>query len=90
MGSWATVLDFAHRLALQAVHEGEGEDSPALRSLLAAGLVGRSDDGGYVVTPAGEAALKASRPSRWERISWRFLVVCGGILSTAIVIDWLR
>lgn len=83
------VLDLAHRLTLRAVDEGQGEDTPAMQSLPATGLVGRSDDGGYVVTPAGKAALEASRSGRRERISWTLLVVCGGILAIAVVIDRL-
>jgi hypothetical protein len=83
------VLDFAHKLTLQAVDKGEGEDTPAMQSLLATGLVGRGGDGGYVLTPAGEAALEASRPSRVEtRLLW-VLCVCLGILSVIAIIGWV-
>jgi hypothetical protein len=83
------VLDFSHRLVLRAVDKGRGDDSPALRSLVAAGLVARSDGGGYIVTPAGEAALEASKPSRLEVSLWTVLGVCGGIVSIATIIGWV-
>jgi hypothetical protein len=83
------VLDFAHRLVLQAVDKGDGDDSPAMQSLVAAGLVARSDDGGYVVTPAGRHALEASAPSRWERILWPVLGVCAAIVLAGTIIDWV-
>ena len=83
------MLDLAHRLTLRAVDKGDGEDTPAMQSLLATGLVGRGDDGGYVLTPAGEAALQASKPSRLEmRLSW-VLCVCLGILSITAIIGWV-
>jgi hypothetical protein len=83
------VLDFAHRLTLQGVDKGDGEDTPAMQSLLATGLVGRGEDGGYVLTPAGEAALEASTSSRLEMRLLRVLCVCLGILSIAAIIDWV-
>jgi hypothetical protein len=83
------VLDFAHKLTLQSVEKGEGEDTPAMQSLLATGLVGRSDDGGYVLTPAGEAALEEGKSTRMEmRVLW-VLCVCLGLLAITGTIDWM-
>ncbi len=83
------MLDLAHRLTLRAVDEGDGEDTPAMQSLLATGLVGRGVDGGYVVTPAGKAALEASKPGRLEVSLWTVLGVCGAIVSIATIVGWL-
>ncbi len=83
------MLDFAHRLTLRAVGKGEGTDNPAMQSLLATGLVGRGADGDYVLTPAGEAALEASKPSRLEVSLWTVLGVCGAIVSIATIIGWV-
>jgi hypothetical protein len=83
------VLDWAHRTALRAVADGgERDESPALRSLLAAGLAERTDDGGYAVTTAGEAALAAA-PGRADRIAWTALVVCVSLLFVDAVIGWV-
>jgi hypothetical protein len=83
------VLDFVHRLTLRAAANGDGDDSPAMRSLVATGLVVRGDDGGYAVTPAGRRALEASKPSRWEAVLWPVLAVCAAILVVSTIIDWL-
>ena len=83
------MLDFSHRLTLQAAEKGKGDDSPAMQSLVATGLVAQSDDGGYVVTPAGRHALEASAPSRWERILWPIFGVCGAIVLVGNIIDWV-
>jgi hypothetical protein len=83
------VLDFSHRITLRAARKGEGKDTPAMQSLLATGLVGRSADGGYVLTPAGEAALEASKPSRLEMSLWWVFAVCVAMVAIATIIGWV-
>ncbi|MBA3891949.1 MAG: hypothetical protein H0X64_15625 [Gemmatimonadaceae bacterium] len=83
------MLDWAHSLLLRAVADGDQDDSPALRNLLAAGLVERRDDGTHAVTAAGQAALEAGEPSRAERVAWPVLGVCAVILLVATVAQWL-
>jgi hypothetical protein len=82
------VLDWAHRLTLRSVEQGTVDDSPALRNLVASGLVARRDDGRYEVTPAGRVALDAG-PSRWARIGWVVLTVAAVILLGDTVAGWV-
>lgn len=79
------MLDWAHRLVLRSVARGDGDDSPALRDLVAAGLVAEREDGGYDITPAGRVALDAAstRPARWERIA----LVAGSVGLAILAID---
>ena len=44
------VLDFAHSLTLRAVADGDHDDSPALRSRVASGLVEEQVEGRYAIT----------------------------------------
>jgi hypothetical protein len=85
------VLDWTHTLALRAVDRGDSDDTPALRTLVASGLVERREDGGCVVTPAGRVALDdgTTRSSRIERILWPVGVVCVAILAIDIVARWV-
>jgi hypothetical protein len=82
------VLDWAHRLVLDEVRQGDAEESPALENLVAAGLVARVGDA-YEVTDAGRAALDASEPSRLEAWSWRVLAAAGVVLAVGVVVGWL-
>ncbi len=52
------MLDFAHSLILRSVANGDQDDSPALQTLIATGLVERGDDGRVSITPAGRVALE--------------------------------
>jgi hypothetical protein len=82
------MLDWAHRLALEAVQDGGADASVALDDLVASGLVVRAGDS-YHVTDAGRAALAASRPSRAEAWSWRVLAASGIALAVGIALGWL-
>ena len=82
------MLDWAHDLTLRAVADGDYEDSPALRTLVASGLVAHDPDGGYAVTPAGRVALEEREP-RWMRIVWRVATLVGAVFVASIVVDWL-
>jgi len=78
------VLDVAHRVVLRGVARGDDDDSPALRNLVATGLVAERD-GGYEVTPAGQIALDKG-PAQWERIAWvafgvGWLVILGDTIA---------
>lgn len=83
------MLDWAHRSTLRAVGDDSGEDCPALRNLVASGLVERRDDGCYAVTPAGRAALDASEPERWEKLLWPVVGVGSAVVIVDTVIDWV-
>jgi hypothetical protein len=82
------VLDQAHRLALRGVAEGEAGDSPALRDLVATGLVAERAEGGYDVTSAGRAALGAGS-ARWERIALVVASLGLAVLVVDTVAGWL-
>ncbi len=88
------MLDWPHLLALRAVQKrGEATDSPALRNLVATGLVEPGADKTYAVTQAGRAALAAraasSRSSRLERLAWPALLLCSALLLVATVVRWV-
>jgi len=82
------VLDWAHDLTLRAVAAGDYDDSPALRTLVASGLVEQHPDGGYAVTAAGRVALEDREP-RWMRIAWYVAAVAGAVYGAGTVVDWL-
>lgn len=82
------MLDWAHDLTLRAVADGDYDDSPALRTLVASGLVEQDPDGGCAVTPAGRVALE-DRDSRWMRVAWLVAAVAGGVYVASTVVDWL-
>jgi hypothetical protein len=82
------VLDWPHRLALDAARDGTAEPSPALDDLVATGLVVRDADR-WELTDAGRAALAASTPSRVERWSWTVLAVCLVVLAIGVVVGWV-
>jgi hypothetical protein len=82
------MLDWSHGLALRAVADGDDDDSSAVRTLIATGLVEERVGGGYVVTAAGRAALDDDEPSPRMRIVLRIGTVCLGVLAVSIVIDW--
>jgi len=73
------VLDAAHRLTLRAVARGDAGESPALRTLVASGLVEQHPDGGHVVTAAGRVALKDDDESgfaaSFSEMNWGIAVV---------------
>lgn len=85
------MLDFAHALTLRRICEGDvpapDDETEAVWNLSAAGLVARGPDGVVAATEAGRAALAAGVPSRWERWSWRALVLCLGLFAVASIVD---
>ncbi len=81
------MLDWAHDLTLRAVADGDYEDSPALRTLVASGLVEQDPDGGYAVTPAGRVALQDREP-KWMRAVWPIAAIVGAVYVASTVIDW--
>ena len=83
------MLDWAHRVTLRSVDHGNGDDCPALRTLVATGLVEEQPDGGYVVTQAGRVALQDDKPERWERIVWPIVGVIASVYVVVTVIDWI-
>lgn len=83
------MLDWAHSLVLRAVAQGDDADSPALRTLVATGLVERRADGSHGVTPAGRAALEAGVPSRAEGVAWRVFGVCSALFVVVTVARWV-
>lgn len=83
------MLDWAHGHALRDVDGGSADDSPALRTLVDAGLVRRLDDGGHALTDAGRVALEADIPSRLERVGWFVLTTCLTLLVVTTVVGWL-
>ena len=82
------MLDWAHDLTLRAVANGDYDDSPALRTLVASGLVEQDSDGGYAVTPAGRVALEEGEPKGWMRIVWPVAALAGAVYVASDVIDW--
>jgi hypothetical protein len=83
------VLDWVHKVTLQDVAAGEAEDSPALRTLVASGLVEQQPNGGHVITEAGRIALEDDAPSRLERILWPILAGCAAVYVVVTVVDWV-
>lgn len=83
-----TVLDWSHDLTLRAVADGDYEGSPALRTLVANGLVEQDPDGGFAVTAAGRVAREDREP-RWMRIVWPVAALVGAVYVASIVVDWL-
>lgn len=58
-GGYASpVLDWAHKLTLRSVADGDADESPALRTLVASRLVEQRPDGTHAITPAGRVALE--------------------------------
>jgi hypothetical protein len=82
------VLDLPHRVVLRAVDRGDDDDSPALRDLVATGLVAQRDGGGYDLTPAGRIALDKGA-ALWERIAWTAFVVGWLVILGDTVAGWL-
>lgn len=82
------MLDWAHSLVLRAVEQGDSDDCPALRNLVAAGLVRRAADGSCTVTPAGRVALEVDRPTRWERIALPLMLVVGALFAVTTIVQW--
>jgi hypothetical protein len=72
------VLDAVHKLTLRAVARGDAGESPALRTLVASGLVEQHPDGGHVVTAAGRVALKDDDESgfaaTFSEVTWGIAV----------------
>jgi hypothetical protein len=85
------VLDGTHKLMLRAVAQGlASNDSPALRRLVATGLVEQRAEGRYEVTPAGRVALEHDEPRRWASAVWLLLVLTVSVVVVvAAVIAWL-
>jgi len=83
------MLDWAHSMTLRAVADGDCDDSPALRTLVATGLVEQEPDGACTVTAAGRLALEADAPPLWERIVYPVAGVCAGVYVIATVIAWV-
>jgi hypothetical protein len=87
-----SVLDATHTLALRAVAQGRpGTDSPAMRQLVATGLVEQRADGGYDVTPAGRIALEDGELADTSSAARLRLALAIGVavFSAAWVIRWL-
>jgi hypothetical protein len=84
------VLDWAHKLALRAVDEGDAGDSPAMRRLVATGLVEQQSDDRYALTAAGRVALEDDKPERWQRILWPIVASLSVVFIIITVIDWVR
>lgn len=82
------MLDFAHSLVLRSVQDGDSDPSPALENLLATGLVEQGADG-LIVTTAGQAALRATAPSRTELMLLRVAAAGGVIFIIASILGWL-
>lgn len=76
-------------ITLRSVDHGDCGDCPALRTLVASGLVEEQSDGGYVVTEAGRVALQDDEPERWERIVWPIVGVFASAYVVVTVIDWI-
>jgi hypothetical protein len=84
------VLDWPHLWVLKAVSDGDQDcESPALRDLVATGLVEQRDDGSLIVTQSGRTALEVSKPSRVERVMWQVLTGCLGIIAIVAVVGWV-
>jgi hypothetical protein len=84
------MLDSAHSLTLRAVAKGVADDSPALRTLKASGLVEEGEaPGGYRLTPAGKVALEASTPKGIDRVLNRAAGVGLILLAVGYVGGWL-
>ncbi len=84
------MLDTPHTLVLRAVDSGDAADSPALRNLVACGLVVEVPaPRRYEVSPQGRAALEASKPSRLAGWAIRILAVSVGVLAAINVIEWV-
>jgi DNA-binding PadR family transcriptional regulator len=80
------MLTWAHSVTLESVAQGDPDpEAPALKDLVATGLVRHREDGDYEVTDQGRAALEIGKPSRFDRISNRILAVCAVILLAAFI-----
>jgi hypothetical protein len=87
-----SVLDATHTLVLRAIAQGRpGADSPAMRRLVATGLVEQRADGGYDVTPAGRIALEDDEPADTSSAAGLRLALALGVavFSAAWIIRWL-
>jgi hypothetical protein len=87
-----SVLDATHKLVLRAVAQGRpSTDSPAMRRLVAMGLVEQRTDGGCDVTPAGRIALEDDEPAHTSSAARLRLALALGVavFSAAWVIRWL-
>ncbi len=77
-------------MVLKGVLAGDTDDSPALRNLIACGLVEDGDGpGGLRVTAAGRCALDASKKSRTEVWARRVLAVSVIVVALGGVVDWI-
>jgi hypothetical protein len=84
------MLDFAHRLTLQAVERGVAEQSPALDNLIACGFVHRAGPRDELaLTDAGRRALAASSRSRLEAWGWTLIGVTVVALAIGVVVGWI-
>ena len=77
-----------HGWSCATSRRADARPSPALDNLLATGLV-RENEGAYAVTPAGKAALAATKATKLERIGWPVVWACLAIVALASVIELL-
>ncbi len=81
-----TVLDWPHKLTLRAVAEGDADESPALRTLVASGLVEQHPDGRHVVTAAGRAALEDDGESGLGTLSQMTWGIAVALFSVIVIL----
>lgn len=86
----APVLDWAHDLTLRGVAngDGDGDETPAMRTLVESGLVAQLADGRYELTPAGRVALEAGNDPR-KRWALLVLAIGLGILAVSDLLGWI-
>jgi hypothetical protein len=84
------LLDWAHRLVLQGVADGDDSQSPALQTLVATGLVAYDEPSGtHQLTEAGQAALEASKPSRSELTALGVMTLALLIFAVDAAVGWV-
>jgi hypothetical protein len=88
------MLDAAHSLILRSVADGDQDDSPALETLIATGLIARGEDGRVVVTPAGRIALEAGTDDNalWAepQAPWIVAGLLGLVTLMFVVVNLVR